>query len=67
MKKIIIQIYEVQGPSEVEALIEAGVDLRFVQDYLGHADPRTTLIYTQMINLALPEPIHIINQLMDRI
>ena len=43
-------------------LIEAGVDLRFVQDYLGHADPRTTLIYTQMINLALPEPIHIINQ-----
>jgi integrase/recombinase XerD len=48
-------------------LIEAGVDLRFVQDYLGHSDPRTTLIYTQMINHALPEPVDLINRLMDKI
>ena len=46
-------------------LIEAGVDLRFVQDYLGHSDPRTTLVYTQMINRALPEPVNIINLLMN--
>jgi len=48
-------------------LIEAGVDLRFVQDYLGHSDPRTTMIYCQMINRALPEPIHIINRLMAQL
>jgi site-specific recombinase XerD len=48
-------------------LIEAGVDLRFVQEYLGHTDPRTTLIYTRMINRALPEPVHIINRLMNQL
>jgi site-specific recombinase XerD len=48
-------------------LIEAGVDLRYVQEYLGHTDPRTTLIYTRMINRALPEPVHIINRLMDQL
>jgi site-specific recombinase XerD len=48
-------------------LIEAGVDLRFVQEYLGHSDPRTTMIYCQMINRALPEPLHIINRLMNQL
>jgi site-specific recombinase XerD len=48
-------------------LLEGGVDLRFVQEYLGHSDPRTTLIYTRMINKALPEPVHIINRLMDQL
>ena len=45
-------------------LLEAGVDLRFVQEYLGHSDPRTTMIYTRLINKALSNPIKIINQLM---
>ena len=48
-------------------LIEAGVDLRFVQEYLGHSDPRTTMIYCQLINRALPEPVSIINKLMDQL
>jgi integrase/recombinase XerD len=45
-------------------LLEAGVDLRFVQEYLGHSDPRTTMIYTRLINKALPNPVNIINQVM---
>ncbi|HER24336.1 MAG TPA: integrase [Candidatus Atribacteria bacterium] len=48
-------------------LLEAGVNLRFVQEYLGHSDPRTTMIYCRMINLKLPEPTAIINKLMDQL
>ena len=45
-------------------LLEAGVDLRFVQEYLGHEDPKTTLIYTRLINRALPDPVALINKVM---
>jgi integrase/recombinase XerD len=45
-------------------LLEAGVDLRFVQEYLGHTDPRTTMAYTQLINKAHANPVGIINQVM---
>jgi len=45
-------------------LLEAGVNLRFVQEYLGHSDPRTTMIYTRLINKALSNPVKIINQVM---
>jgi site-specific recombinase XerD len=45
-------------------LMEAGVDLRFVQEYLGHSDPRTTMIYCKMINKKLPDAVKIINKVM---
>lgn len=45
-------------------LLEAGVDLRFVQEYLGHSDIRTTIKYTKLFNRALENPIQIINNLM---
>jgi len=48
-------------------LLEAGVDFRYLQEYLGHEDPKTTLIYTKLINLALPDPIAAINKVMDKI
>lgn len=46
-------------------LLEAGVDLRYVQEYLGHSDPRTTMAYCKMINRELERPIKIINQIMS--
>ena len=45
-------------------LLEAGVDLRFVQEYLGHSDIRTTIKYTKLFNRALENPIQLINNLM---
>jgi site-specific recombinase XerD len=46
-------------------LLEAGVDLRFVQEYLGHDDPKTTMIYTQLINRSLADPVKLINAVMN--
>jgi site-specific recombinase XerD len=48
-------------------LLEAGVDFRYLQEYLGHEDPKTTLIYTRLINKALPDPVAAINKVMDNI
>ncbi len=46
-------------------LLEAGVNFRLVQEYLGHNDPKTTLVYTRLIKLDLKEPTNIINGLME--
>jgi site-specific recombinase XerD len=45
-------------------LLEAGVSLRYVQQYLGHDDPKTTMVYTQLIKPDLAEPTHILNKVM---
>lgn len=45
-------------------LLEAGVSMRYVQEYLGHSDPRSTMIYLKLINISLQEPVRLINQVM---
>jgi site-specific recombinase XerD len=32
-------------------LLEAGVNLRIIQSYLGHASPKTTGIYTHLTSI----------------
>jgi len=45
-------------------LLEEGVNLRYVQQYLGHNDPKTTMVYTQLIKQDLAEPSRILNKVM---
>ena len=44
-----------------------GVDLRIIQQILGHANPQTTMIYTQLTEPSLKPATKIINQLMDNL
>lgn len=45
-------------------LLEQGVDLRIIQQILGHANPQTTMLYTQLTEPALQPATEIINRLM---
>lgn len=45
-------------------LLEQGVDLRIIQQILGHANPQTTMLYTQLTEPALQPATAIINRLM---
>jgi site-specific recombinase XerD len=45
-------------------LLEAGVDLRFIQTYLGHRSPRTTAIYTHLTHKSKEVAAQAIDQLM---
>jgi integrase/recombinase XerD len=48
-------------------LLEAGVNPRYVQQYLGHSDPKTTMVYTQLIKQDLAEPTRILNEVMKNL
>lgn len=48
-------------------LLEEGVNLRYVQQYLGHDDPKTTMVYTRLIKQDLAEPTRIINNVMQNL
>jgi len=42
-------------------LLEAGVDLRLIQAYLGHTSPQTTALYTHLtpeVHRTASDPIH---------
>ncbi len=45
-------------------LLEQGVDIRIIQQFLGHAFCQTTMIYTQLTVPAIKPAAHIINDLM---
>lgn len=46
-------------------LLEAGVSLRVIQAYLGHASPRTTAIYTHLTSKIEDQAAETINQVME--
>lgn len=48
-------------------LMELGLNLRAVQDLLGHQDPRTTALYTQLSEVVQQDTHVIINQLASKV
>jgi integrase len=46
-------------------LVEEGVNLRLVQEYLGHLSPKTTAIYVHLTDVAQNQANRIINAFMD--
>jgi len=48
-------------------LLEAGVNLRIIQSYLGHASPATTAIYTHLTSLTETQTRHTIDELVTRL
>jgi len=49
--------------------LEAGVNLRLIQDILGHRSPRTTALYTHLtreVRATVTDPLkHLMQDLMD--
>ena len=48
-------------------LMEAGLSLRAIQNLLGHEDPKTTALYTQLTEVTQQNTLAIINQMMNRL
>lgn len=48
-------------------LLEAGVNLRVIQGYLGHASPKTTSIYTHLTSVVNAQASATINEIVERL
>ncbi len=48
-------------------LVELGINLRLIQEYLGHMSPKTTAIYAHLTDVALNQAKGIINRFMDEL
>jgi integrase len=48
-------------------MLEAGVNLRIIQAYLGHRSPKTTAIYTHLTRKAEVPAVTAINQVLDEL
>jgi site-specific recombinase XerD len=47
--------------------LEAGVNLRIIQSYLGHASPATTAIYTHLTSTTETQTRHTIDEIVTRL
>ncbi len=47
-------------------LVETGVNLRLIQEFLGHSSPNTTVIYARLSKPSLDNSGELVQQLMDR-
>jgi site-specific recombinase XerD len=52
--------------SRATHLVEAGVNLRAIQEYLGHSNPNTTVIYAKLSKPVADNSSQLIQDLMDR-
>ena len=48
-------------------LLEAGLNLRIIQAYLGHASPTTTAIYTHLTQASEERTMQAINQVLTQL
>ena len=48
-------------------LLEAGVNLRVIQGYLGHASPKTTAVYTHLTSVVNTQASETINDIIERL
>jgi site-specific recombinase XerD len=48
-------------------LVEAGLHLRAVQEELGHSDPQTTALYTQLTRPTMQNTLEMINAMVNRL
>ena len=46
-------------------LMEAGVNLRLIQQYLGHSSLQTTMVYLHLTTVSQEQAIAVINKLME--
>jgi len=71
--RLALQESGIQKPATVHTLrhsyathlLEAGVNLRLIQAYLGHASPRTTAIYTHLTHKSENVAVTVINQMAE--